>query len=73
MIGASPLMAAAPTLALPKIYPHNHTICAQQAHAALVLLRRGYAAPQQNEFFLWESFALAHPHRAQYIITPFPA
>jgi hypothetical protein len=27
-------------------------MCAQQAHAALVLLRRGFAAPQQNQFFL---------------------
>jgi hypothetical protein len=24
-------------------------MCAQQAHAALVLLRHGYAAPQQNQ------------------------
>jgi len=25
--------------------------CAQQAHAALIVLRRGYAAPQHNQFF----------------------
>jgi len=29
----------------------NGCFCAQQAHAALIVLRRGYAAPQHNQFF----------------------
>ncbi|MBX0327618.1 hypothetical protein K2Z83_08000 [Oscillochloris sp. ZM17-4] len=27
-----------------------HRICAHQAHAALMVLRRGYAAPQHHQF-----------------------
>jgi hypothetical protein len=34
-------------------------MCAWQAHAALIVLRRGYATPQQNQFFC-ERAKLSH-------------